>query len=477
METSQAAVPVLRQAIPVLRAAAAALIVASLVVAASCAPRVSPPPVVTPAFPDFVFPVVPPGLGNPRAVELHQRAWRFLQARDLANAEREFSGALSRARGFYPAEAGLGYVNLARRDFDAALQHFNRGLAVESRYVPALVGQGEALLGLDRTGEAMASFETALEADPSLSFLRERVQVLALRSVQENLAAARTAVEEGRFDEARAAYQRAIAGSPESAFLYRDLAAVEQKQGRYDEALAHLEKAVALDPEDGAAWAQTGELYEARGEFDKAGDAYAKAASIDPSGGMSERAEAMRTRAAVARLPEEYRAIPSAPRLTRGELAALIGVRFADVFAAAASRPAVVVDARGHWALPWILLAVRSGSMEVYPNHTFQPGGFVTRGNLAETLTKILDLIASRRPNMPRPWENARPAIADLPPRHLGYPAAAVAVSAGLMTLTDEGHFQPSRVVSGAEAVDAVGRLEALARAWAPAGHPEVPAP
>lgn len=464
-----------RAAALVTRAAAATIIVVSLL-AASCAPRVAPPPIVTPAFPDFVFPEVPPGLGSRQAVELHQRAWRFLQARDFTNAEREFSGALSRTRGFYPAEAGLGYVNLAEGDFDAALQYFNRGLAVESRYVPALVGRGEALLGLDRVGEAMASFEVALEADSSLSFLRERLQVLALRSVQENLAAARTAVEDGRFDEARAAYQRAIAGSPESAFLYRDLAAVERRQGRYGEALAHLEKAASLDPEDGTAWAQIGEIHEAQREFEKAADAYAKAASIEPSARMAERAEAMRDKAAIDRLPEEYRAIPSAPRLTRGELAALIGVRFEETLSAAAERPAVVIDARWHWASPWILLVIRSGSMNVYPNHTFQPGGFVTRGDLAEALTKVLELVAGQRPNMPRPWEHARPAIADLPPRHLDYPAAAAAVSAGLMTLTDEGHFQPSRVVSGAEAVDAVGRLEALARAWAPARNPEVPA-
>ena len=37
-------------------------------------------------------------------------------------------------------------------------------------------------------------------------------------------------------DEAEAAYERAIAASPESGFLYRELAAVEQQRGNLDEA-------------------------------------------------------------------------------------------------------------------------------------------------------------------------------------------------------------------------------------------------
>jgi hypothetical protein len=45
---------------------------------------------------------------------------------------------------------------------------------------------------------------------------------------------------------------------------------------------------------------------------------------------------------------------------------------------------------------------------------------------------------------------------------HLDYPAAAVAVSFGILPLAD-GKFQVSRPVSGAEAVDAIGRLQQLA--------------
>ena len=55
-----------------------------------------------------------------------------------------------------------------------------------------------------------------------------------------------------------------------------------------------------------------------------------------------------------------------------------------------------------------------------------------------------------------------RPRVADMSTGHLNYPAVAVAVSTGVLSLTD-GRFQVSRPVSAAEAIDAVTRLQNLA--------------
>ena len=93
----------------------------SLTLAAACTPA---PPVVlapaVPAHPDFVFPAAPPGT-PPATLERLERGWRLLQSDDFSGAEREFA-ALQRAdRGFVPAVAGQGYVELARRRPEDAL--------------------------------------------------------------------------------------------------------------------------------------------------------------------------------------------------------------------------------------------------------------------------------------------------------------------------------------------------------------------
>jgi S-layer family protein len=56
-----------------------------------------------------------------------------------------------------------------------------------------------------------------------------------------------------------------------------------------------------------------------------------------------------------------------------------------------------------------------------------------------------------------------RPAIADLTPGHTQYRAVAAAVASGVMPLLAGDRFQVGQPVSGAEAVEAIDRVRALA--------------
>ena len=123
----------------------------------------------------------------------------------------------------------------------------------------------------------------------------------------------------------------------------------------------------------------------------------------------------------------------------------------------------MVTDARGHWAQEWILPVVRSGVMDTQPNYTFQPAAHVRRGELAQTVSRLLTLIAAQRPTRAKAWQDARVTITDVGPAHLNYPAVAQAVASGVMPLAPDGTFQLLRPVTGAEVDDVVTRLEALA--------------
>jgi Flp pilus assembly protein TadD len=318
------------------------------------------------------------------------------------------------------------------------------------------------LLELNRDGEALASFEAALKADPSLADLKGRVAVLRFRALQDNLSRAQAATTAGRLDEARAAYTQAIAASPESAFLYRELGLVEKKAGDTAAALDRFRKAVELDPNDARAHAQIAAILEERDEIEGALAAYEKARAIDPAEVSAEAVLRARERAALAKLPAEYRAIPSSSAITRAELAALLGVRLAPLVQTAPARQVVVTDVRSNWAQAWILAVVRAGLMEPQPNYTFQPGARVRRGDLAGIVSRALAVIAARSPERAAGWQNTTPKIADVAPGHLSYPAVSQAVAAGVMSL-ENGAFQLLRPVTGAEAVNVVSRLEALA--------------
>jgi tetratricopeptide (TPR) repeat protein len=434
------------------------------VLGAGCAARTAPPPVAPAAarYPAFSFPDVPNELSTPELDARHQGAWNALQAGDLRRAERDF-GALA-AGTYYPAAAGLGYVNLARRELPAAIAAFDRALAANPAYVPALLGKGETLLEQNEQAAALAVFEKALGANPDMTAVRSRVDVLRFRAVQEQVARAQAAAKGGRLDEAEAAYERAIAASPESGFLYRELAAVEQRRGNLDEALAHARRAIALDRSDAAAHAIAGSILEARGDYAGAAAEYDAASAIDQSSAYRTRATELRRKADEAALPEGFRAIPSAPSITRAQLAALVGRTLERAVAGAPQRPPVVMtDVRGHWANAWIQAVTRARVMDAFPNHTFQPEAIVRRGDFAQAVSRLLTIAAARRPDLASTWRAARPSFTDVAPGHLAYPAAAMAVASGVMSAPD-GAFELARPISGQDAIDALARLHAILR-------------
>ena len=427
-------------------------------VLASCATRL--PVVTTPTYPSYPFPTVPRELAGTRAAAAHERAWLFLQAGDLNAAEVGFAAALRSRSEFHPSAAGLGFVWLARGQADTAAVHFGQAIAQMPTYVPALLGRGEALLAGERVDEAIESFQAALVVDPGLTVVRQRVEELRFVRLRDQVARARGASAAGRDAEARVAYERVIAASPDSGFLYLELAEVERRQGDTDAALERLDRAVELDPNVVAAWVLMSEIHLAQGDLDRAEQALRRAEAIEPGEDIARRLVGLEARRREASLPPEYREIETAEAITRGQLAALIAVRFDTLLTdAAAGRTAIITDARDYWSYEWVIAVVQSGIMEADTNYRFQPERVVTRADLAQVVVRLLRLPTVTAASTP---DAVLPSFSDLAPGHLSYPWASEAVAAGVLSSLDQNTFQPSRRVSGVEVVTALGRLGCL---------------
>jgi hypothetical protein len=153
-------------------------------------------------------------------------------------------------------------------------------------------------------------------------------------------------------------------------------------------------------------------------------------------------------------------------QVSRADLAALVGVRLVPFLRAGTPGEAVVItDIRDNWASTWIMSAAQAGVMEPFANHEFQPRAIVRRADLAEVVNRLLAKLAESSLTHPaNGWQTARGTFTDLAPSHVAYRAASAAVASGVMTADANGSFSPSRPVSGEEAVEAIGRLETLAR-------------
>ncbi|RPI49775.1 MAG: tetratricopeptide repeat protein, partial [Acidobacteria bacterium] len=321
---------------------------------------------------------------------------------------------------------------------------------------------GEALLAQSQEAEALIAFESAVKLDPELQAIARRVEVLRARALQENVAAARRAAQANRLDEAAERYAQALAASPDSAFLVRDLADIEAKQGKTDQAMARYRRAIEMDPSDAASRIRIGEILDARGDLEGAMQMYTEANTLEPSAELRRRMSALDARLAYLKLPAEYRAIPDQPSITRGDLASLIGIRLQALLERTPAQPVVITDTRTHWAADWIMATARAGVMEPYENHTFQPATVIQRSDLAQAVARMLKIVAAGQPQLLKDWQSRQQKMSDIGVSNLLYADASLSVAAGILPLAEDGAFQLTRPVSGAEAIDAVSRVERL---------------
>lgn len=436
------------------------LFVTVAVAAGGCATR--RPVVTAPSYPEYMFPAVPPEYAASDAAQGHGEAWALFQAGDVAAAQVRYGSLLDDSPDFYPAETGLGWVHLAQGVPERAAENFSRATALAPAYVPALVGRGEAMVSLGRSEEALESFEAALGADPGLTDLKISVDELRFEVVSDRLSSARRAVEAEQYAEAATAYERLIGVSPNSGFLHVELGRVEQWRGNMNAALDHALEAARLDPEDSAAILLEGEIHEANGDLDQALAAYERADRADPTGTTLRMIERVRDRLFIAGLPPEVSEIPLKESVVRGDLAVLLGVRFVDLLAEATRKSVIITDTRDHWGNQWIQAVADAGLMSVEGASRFDPSRSVRRGDLADVVAEMLDVLGHEWVDGSGVSDRTPLSFSDMSATHLSYDAARRSVDAGILDVLEDRTFAPSHPVTGAEAVEAVERLASL---------------
>ena len=434
---------------------------------AGCASAPKAPPVPgAPKFPDYPVPVVPATLKvAPEVRSRHDLGWQRLQAGDLRGASREFAAALKQLPTFYPSMAGAGFAELADREFKAASARFAEATAISDSYLPAWLGQVEAQLALKNDVEALHAMERVLVLDPKHETVRARIDLVRFRQTQTLIEAGRRARQAGRLAEAQTSLEKALAMAPSSVIILQELARTQFARGSVVDAEANARKAVQLDPDEVDMFVLLADIQETQGKFREAAATLTKASTLDPRPEFRTRIADLRDRADMAALPAEFRALPTAETVTRGQMAAYIGLKLEDLLEHAPRRvSAVVTDIRNHWAAPWIVPVTQTGVMDVFPNHTFQPGATARRADLAHAVSELVKLLADVRPAEVKTWRAARPKFADVSTSNLFYAPAALAVSSGAMSADATGRFAPTRPASGPDLVTALERISALAR-------------
>jgi tetratricopeptide (TPR) repeat protein len=433
------------------RATLAGLLVAAAALLSACAP----PAVRLPEGEDYVFPDSPPGVLTQEDAGRMQSAWRDVLSGHATAAEAVFQKLLERHPGLPSVQTAIAYARLRQGHFPEAAQQFDAVLEHAPDYVPALIGAASAAVRRGDADAALGFYRRADSAQPGNPIVGKRLAAVKLQVTEKRVAGARAALAAGETERALAEYRGALDAAPELAALRVELADVLERGGDAAGAIAVLE----ADPQgDRQVLLRLGDLLSGQKEYGRAFDAYSRILSKNPKDAEAIKgASAARQAFEMQQMPEEYRRIFSAPRLSRADLAALVAVKVPALARVPTGTPKVAVDISGSWAREHILKILALDIMDVYPNHTFQPAAIVRRGDLARAVARVLDLIQWR--------QGPAPKLTDMSPNNIFYDAASRVVAAGLMDLTPEGAFEPWRPVSGS---DAAAVVEALVRLVGP---------
>lgn len=384
-----------------------------------------------------------------------ERAWQAVKQGELESAASELLRLERRSRKHPSIETALGYVELrggarprAEVYFQEALDQHPTLAAAQAGYFLTALAEGRDELAFDRLRQ-LALHHPDHPAVPAY------LPSLQLKLAEDSLQSARSLRDEKRYSEAAQAYRRALEIAPEAAGLYAETATVELLGGEAERAAQHADKAIEMRPDDADLYRIRADAHREMGELQAAAEDYRRASQLRPrDDALRARYEAVRRELERAHLPEEYGEIPSSPRLTREQLAALLFVKLRPAFEQQAGPGSVIAtDIGDSWADHYIRQVVASGLMDIFPNHTFQPQAFVRRSDLAKALAAAVEALGE-----PVTGSSTR-TIADMPADNLNYPAVALVVSLGLLSLDDMGQFEPHRFVTGLEAVEAVDSL------------------
>jgi tetratricopeptide (TPR) repeat protein len=417
--------------------------------AGACAKRVVP---TVPEGEDYVAPAPGPGEVSASEADRLAEAWRAVLAGDTARAARDYEELLRRRPSNVFARAGLGYARLRAGRVPEASADFAAALEARPDLVPALVGAGSAAFQAGDVDGALAFYRRAQALAPHDPLVRRRTAGLRLQATERRIGAALAAAARGDSEAAESEYAAALETAPEVAPVRLALAELVAARGDVPGAIALLE----TDPSgDRLAALRRAELLSGLGEHERAEEVYRSLVARDPADEAARAGErSARAARELASMPEEYRSIPGAARVSRADLAALLAVRVTALRRAGPGEPRVAVDISGSWAREHVARVLALGLMDVYPNHTFQPGATVRRVDLARAAARVLDRLAGPGTSAPPPLDMAR--------GHLDLAGVQRVLGAGLMSCTPAGAFEPWRPVTGAEAVGVVDGLARL---------------
>ena len=187
---------------------------------------------------------------------------------DWSDATRLYGHSLQATPRSAKLHYNLGAIWEQRKDFAQASDEYNKAVALEPFYEPALAGLGNVALNLGRPKEASQIFQKALQLKPD--------DVKAVTNYGTALQSL------GETEAAKAQYERAISLAPGDDSAYCDLGVLLFQTGDVHAAILQFDRAAKINPSDPAPLFNLAAIYQKSGRPDLAVKLYERVLQLSP---------------------------------------------------------------------------------------------------------------------------------------------------------------------------------------------------
>ena len=154
------------------------------------------------------------------------------------------------------------------KNYDRALQAYEKALEIRPEYAEAWQGKGDVLQALQQYQEALESYEKAIQIQPN--------------NWQAWLGRAQVFNRLGKSQEALEALQEAVTIKPNAAEAWQEIVQLQIRLKQYSNAISASDRLLKLEPDNSLAWYQRGWAAQNLREYQDAIKSYDEAVKIKP---------------------------------------------------------------------------------------------------------------------------------------------------------------------------------------------------
>ncbi len=447
-----------------LKQLSALLIVLSLFVFHACGPKYGPAITNVVQIPDYVRSVPNPLAGYEKRVDdlmisSFNEGWQYFKAGQLEKASEKFKFITENDKKFFPAWAGLAYVEMMEEDYSGARRWFNRALAVNRDYLPAMLGLGILYRVMNEPLKAFNLYGVILEKYPGQAEAKIQYDLIRLQETEKYLLLARNYRQTGDFDPAYENYKKAMNFVLQEDFIYSEIGLFLLEYRKYKDALPYLQRAVDLRPGNARYIKPLAFALENTGKYSQARNYYKKLLEINPSD-RTVRNDIERVASTVKKVKSGAKtgSLSAGQQITRAQAAVYLEDNYPFLGDPPPGDNRIITDIIDSPHAVTIINLVKRGIFEVYPDHTFGPKRKLNRVDLAILLGRLIEHSlpsTSIRLNT----KGVHVKINDVPIYSPSYRIIKKVVALGLIPLDAQKNFHPSRLIKGKEFILAIDKL------------------